>query len=577
MAKRKTWLRHMAAGLLCLLLLLPASLALAAEGQASLVKVYLKIDETAEGFTRPASVVYDAAAHGSPGTIRLVREDDGSVVDDASYSVRYEGTGSTNYSSSSQPRNAGSYRTVIKLTTSLYYLRGGEISYPFEIKTRELTVTADSFEVLVEKRKPKLSYVIAGFAPGEAESRVIKKAPKLRCDVNMKKVGKYPIIPEDCEATENYHIRYVQGVLVVAMPTYKLGLSPQGTHVFPSATRGYGPVAPVTARFTNNGTGDITGISVSLTGGQAACFVVGGQPGLSILYPEESFEFTVAPVEGLSAGRYSATVTVNGYDKASASFGVSFEVGAPYPDGANDFGIGGGIAAPGGPGSGGDGSGTGDGTGSSGAAGTGAGSDDGGLSGGGTAGGAGSGGQGTGNGTGATGGAGTAGGGEAGGGTTGLTTGGEGGAAAGGSGGLAVQPPSAGESGDLPLTPVELMMDPPQPAEGEAFSVLAEENSISADPAFFDLQYDEESGSYTIRAIAAGEATLYYIDEEGNTFPISIVVREGSAPTPSAIAGQVFGTLLRGAGLLLCIAVPIIVIIVVLRRRPRDDMDAYYS
>lgn len=108
-------------------------------------------------------------------------------------------------------------------------------------------------------------------------------------------------------------------------PTYGVTLSPSADKAFTAAPVGYGEQTAHTVTVRNSGnqsTGDLT---VALSGTNAGSFTLSTTSIDSIAAGGNS-SFTVKPNTGLSAGTYTATVTVSGNNSISASFGVSFTV-----------------------------------------------------------------------------------------------------------------------------------------------------------------------------------------------------------------------------------------------------------
>ncbi|MDR2041274.1 MAG: hypothetical protein LBP98_03025 [Tannerella sp.] len=118
--------------------------------------------------------------------------------------------------------------------------------------------------------------------------------------------------------------------------SYGISLSPAGTCVFPSAAAGYAAVSPQTVTVTNDGPNPTGPLTAALSSAGAFTLSPASWPDISA---GGSTSFTVAPVTGLSAGTYTATVTVAGDHGISASFNVSFTVtGKPAPTAGNlDF------------------------------------------------------------------------------------------------------------------------------------------------------------------------------------------------------------------------------------------------
>jgi len=122
-----------------------------------------------------------------------------------------------------------------------------------------------------------------------------------------------------------------------AAPTYSIALSPSGTQTFTAATVGYGAQSAKTITVSNTGTGATGALTVALSGANASSFEL-NKTSIADIAVSGSDTFTVVPKTGLSAGTYTATVTVNGSNSISASFDVSFTVNPSGGNGGNGGG-----------------------------------------------------------------------------------------------------------------------------------------------------------------------------------------------------------------------------------------------
>lgn len=106
--------------------------------------------------------------------------------------------------------------------------------------------------------------------------------------------------------------------------TKAIFLSPS-SHTFTAATEGYAAQTPLTVTVTNNGNAAIGALNVTLSGDKANAFTLSTNKidGITV---GNTATFTVAPITGLAAGTYTATVTV--------SNGGSIEV-TPNTDGVS--------------------------------------------------------------------------------------------------------------------------------------------------------------------------------------------------------------------------------------------------
>lgn len=108
---------------------------------------------------------------------------------------------------------------------------------------------------------------------------------------------------------------------------YSISLDTTGTHTFTAATVGYAAQTAKTVTVSNTGnrtTGDLT---VTLSGSNADSFTL-SKNSITDIAVSGNDTFTIVPKSGLSAGTYTATVTVSGNNSITASFDVSFTVNA---------------------------------------------------------------------------------------------------------------------------------------------------------------------------------------------------------------------------------------------------------
>ena len=135
--------------------------------------------------------------------------------------------------------------------------------------------------------------------------------------------------------TVNFNVSFTVNA---ASPTYSIALSPSGTQTFTAATVGYGAQTAKTITVSNTGTGATGALTVALSGSNANSFEL-NKTSIGDIAVSGSDTFTVVPKTGLSAGTYTATVTVSGNNSITASFDVSFTVN---PAGGSGGGGGGG-------------------------------------------------------------------------------------------------------------------------------------------------------------------------------------------------------------------------------------------
>lgn len=106
--------------------------------------------------------------------------------------------------------------------------------------------------------------------------------------------------------------------------TKAIFLSPS-SHTFTAATEGYAAQTPLTVTVTNNGNAATGALNVTLSDDNANAFTLSTNKidGIAV---GNTATFTVAPITGLAAGNYTATVTVS--NSGSTEF-------TPNPDGAS--------------------------------------------------------------------------------------------------------------------------------------------------------------------------------------------------------------------------------------------------
>lgn len=117
------------------------------------------------------------------------------------------------------------------------------------------------------------------------------------------------------------------------VPSRSITLDKTGTQTFEGETAGYqhSDLTALTVTVTNTGNTGTGALNVSLSGINADSFTLSDvdtafQAGIA---KDNNDTFTVVPKADLSAGTYTATVTVSGVDVASQSFNVTFTVNAP--------------------------------------------------------------------------------------------------------------------------------------------------------------------------------------------------------------------------------------------------------
>ena len=116
-------------------------------------------------------------------------------------------------------------------------------------------------------------------------------------------------------------------ISITAPSVYSITPDTTGTYLFTAATVGYEAQAAKTVTVNNNGTAATGTLSVALSGANADNFTL-SRDSLDSIAVGESDSFTVVPNVGLSAGTYTAIVTISGDHDIAASFNVSFTVNA---------------------------------------------------------------------------------------------------------------------------------------------------------------------------------------------------------------------------------------------------------
>jgi methionine-rich copper-binding protein CopC len=108
--------------------------------------------------------------------------------------------------------------------------------------------------------------------------------------------------------------------------TPMLQLSQTGPYTFIDEAEGYSSVTPESITIKKTGTEDITNLRLALSGTNAASFTLGELGTTTLDNTTTEAIFTIKPNDNLSAGTYTATVTVISAETVSESFDVSFTV-----------------------------------------------------------------------------------------------------------------------------------------------------------------------------------------------------------------------------------------------------------
>ncbi|MEA4994133.1 MAG: Ig-like domain-containing protein [Oscillibacter sp.] len=108
---------------------------------------------------------------------------------------------------------------------------------------------------------------------------------------------------------------------IPAAPVYQIALG----YMFPAATEGYDEQAPLIIPVINTGNRPTDDLNVVLEGRNHSDFIL-SETGIDSISAGDSDSFTVMPRNGLTAGMYTATVTVSGENGIHKSFDMSFTV-----------------------------------------------------------------------------------------------------------------------------------------------------------------------------------------------------------------------------------------------------------
>jgi len=119
----------------------------------------------------------------------------------------------------------------------------------------------------------------------------------------------------------------VSNSFTVDAATYGISLDKTGTQTFASQTTGYSSVTPLPVKVSNTANQATGNLTVALSGANPGNFTL---PKIDIgsIATGGSGTFTVVPNDSLSAGIYTATVTVSGSNVTSQTFAVIFTVNA---------------------------------------------------------------------------------------------------------------------------------------------------------------------------------------------------------------------------------------------------------
>jgi M6 family metalloprotease-like protein len=121
----------------------------------------------------------------------------------------------------------------------------------------------------------------------------------------------------------------IDNIRIVSLDPAAMTINQHGTHIFSSASPGYGPPTPLSVAVSNTGRQATGAISITLSGADANRFTLSKNTIADVATGANEF-FTVVPHTGLDLGTYTATVTVEGAG-LSRTFDVKFTVRPPIP------------------------------------------------------------------------------------------------------------------------------------------------------------------------------------------------------------------------------------------------------
>jgi hypothetical protein len=133
----------------------------------------------------------------------------------------------------------------------------------------------------------------------------------------------------DVKARQNNSVTITMRQAEEDLPSNGILLSQTGIHIFSSVLSDYPPVTPLAITVTNTGDQETGELNVALS--DTTGFTLSSDNIASIPVSGSTVDvFTVGPKPDLTAGTYTATITVSGADGITASFGVSFTVLQTY-------------------------------------------------------------------------------------------------------------------------------------------------------------------------------------------------------------------------------------------------------
>ena len=200
-------------------------------------------------------------------------------------------------------------------------------------------ITSNATATVEKADGPVAPTGLTGVAPttaGGSDGKITGTSDTMEYSIDSSFTNPTGTVCQDTETTGftagTYYVRVKEttthkagAYATVTVPAYSISLDTTSTQTFTAATVGYGAQTAKTITVSNTGTGATGPLTVALSGTDAASFTL-NKTSISDIAVSGSDTFTVVPKTGLSAGTYTATVTVSGGNSINASFNVSFTV-----------------------------------------------------------------------------------------------------------------------------------------------------------------------------------------------------------------------------------------------------------
>ena len=153
----------------------------------------------------------------------------------------------------SAPVNAGDYWVTINGESENKAVYAS-ITMPFTVTPAQLVIKADNQSIRVGESLPtSYTYTVTGLVSGET----LRAEPNLTCDADGKTPGKYPIVPSNADAGDNYTITYENGTLTVSKRSSGGGGSGSSSSSTTTETE-KNPDGSTTTTVTDKKTGTVT-------------------------------------------------------------------------------------------------------------------------------------------------------------------------------------------------------------------------------------------------------------------------------------------------------------------------------